>query len=401
MNDLEKGFANIPSGQLPAAGEQPEIELELRERKAIRATEPLPIPSKRFGKKSVAIRRLPKPIADLWMKCVRRLLGYYDEASQVASTKSSHVRAYEAAVATLYRQYLSELDYSGELRGTVTPEDMALGLAREHCGLPASPKADARFRLEACWQTFSIRFHMVTLAQKVAEILAKSRAAEKVRSLWADMIEDIIHTVERDASLAIEEARKSQSNRQLVRTVLFLMEARYQAFSHRADRYFDRKLLEKLKTEARDGFSWAKLTMQQYSRQFREAMDFNLSDQKWLKNNFNVPAEAIVAKWSDLVAHLEGSGSYSQVTSSETREIAKALMGGFLGISKSTAAVCPFGEDRNTDGQLQRLADTSTSAPMDMRMTLPRYIVGHRPESWSAANSPFPVRRCDGGVSLS
>lgn len=180
---------------------------------------------------------------------------------------------------------------------------------------------------------------MVSLAQKVADILAKSQVAEKVQSLWADMIEDIIHTVERDAFLTIEEARKSQSNRQLVRTVLFLLEARYQAFSHRVDRYLDPTQLNKLKREAQNGYSQAKQTMAQHDRQFREAMDFRLSDQKWLKDNYSVPAEAIIAKWSEIIAQLEGRTSYSQVTDSGNREIAKALNGGFRRIGKSMFSI--------------------------------------------------------------
>ncbi|KAG8895917.1 hypothetical protein FRC01_012130, partial [Tulasnella sp. 417] len=211
-NDLEKGLAKIPPSQVPVISAEPKIELD---KTAIRPSEPLPIPSKRFRRNSKELRRLPRPIVDLWLRAVRRLLGYYDEASQVATTRSSHSRAYEAAVSNLYKRYLSELDHSGGPLGSVTPENMALGLAKKHCGLPASPKADARFRVEACWQTFIIRFHIIALAQKVAATLAESRVGENVRSFWADMIEDIIHTVERDASLTMEEAEKSQSNRQL------------------------------------------------------------------------------------------------------------------------------------------------------------------------------------------
>ncbi|KAG8955990.1 hypothetical protein FRC04_006439 [Tulasnella sp. 424] len=328
--DLEKDLAKVPATELPVGGGEAEQELDAREKKTIRSNESLPVPSKRFDKKSHHLVGTPKVIKDAWIKATRRLIGYYDDASKVAATTSSHVRAYEAAVATLHRQYLSELKDSDYVPATITHADMALGLARKACGLPAPPKADVRFRVEACWLTFNIRFHMVTLAQKVAEILVKAKVAEKVRSRWADMIEDIIYSIERDASMAIDLAQKSQSNRQVVRTVLFLMEAQYQASSHRVDRYLIPGRLENLKKEVRDGCAKAKVTMDQYGRLFREAMDFRLPDQQWLKDNYGTPAEAIVAKWAALITRLDGS--YTPITEAEKREIVKALMGGFLGI---------------------------------------------------------------------
>ncbi|KAG8898032.1 hypothetical protein FRC01_011055 [Tulasnella sp. 417] len=340
-NNLEKALEKITPGERAVGGGEAEEELNKQEKKAIRPNEPLPVPSKRFDKKSPHLRPIPKSIKEAWVKATRRLLAYYEDASKVAGTTSSHVRAYEAAVATLYRQYLEELGHSSNLPG-VTPEDMALGLARKHCGLSAPPKADVRFRVEACWLTFNIRFHMITLAQKVAEILVRAKIGEMVRTHWADMIEDIIYSVERDASMAIEVARKSQSNRQIVRTALFLMEAQYQAFSHRVDRYLSPGRLDNLKDEARDGCAKAKVAMEQYSRLFREAMDFRLSDQQWLKDNFGAPAEAIVAKWAALITRLDGG--YTPVTDAEKREIVKALMGGFLGIkTRGHFYQCPNG----------------------------------------------------------
>ncbi|KIO17985.1 hypothetical protein M407DRAFT_32351 [Tulasnella calospora MUT 4182] len=337
--DLEEALEGIPSDELPVG--ETEEELNIREKKAIRSNEPLPVPSKRFGKKSPHLRSIPQSIKEAWVKATRRLIAYYEDASKVAATTSSHVRAYEAAVATLCRQYSDELRHSNGLQGTVTREDMALGLARKHCGLPA-PKADVRFRVEACWLTFNVRFHMVTLAQKVAEILVKAKVGEKVRVYWADMIEDIIYSVERDASMAIEVARKSQSNRQIVRTALFLMEAQYQAFSHRVDRDLYSGRLDNLKTEAREGCAKAKVAMEQYSRLFREAMDLRLSDQHWLKDNYGAPAEAIVAKWAALITRLDGV--YMPVTDAEKREIGKALTGAFLGIdARGQFSQCPNG----------------------------------------------------------
>ncbi|KAG8998674.1 hypothetical protein FRB90_012253 [Tulasnella sp. 427] len=340
--DLETALRKISPADLPVKSGEPEEELDIKEKKAIRPNESLPIPSKRFDLTSRHVRGMPDPVKAAWSKATRRLFACYKDACKAATTTSSHVRAYEAAVATLYRQYLEEIGDPRNLPPMITPEDMALALARKHCGLPAPPKADIRFRVEACWLSFNIRFHVVTLAQKAAEVLAAVKVVNKIQSHWADMIEDIIYSIERDALMTIDIAEESQSYRQVVRSALFLMEAQYQAFSHRVDRYLIPTRVNNLKIEARNGCAKAKVIMDKYGRLFRGAMNTRLSDQTWLKDNYTVPAEAIVAKWAALITRLDGG--YTPVTDAEKREIVKALMGGFLGIkTRGHFYQCPNG----------------------------------------------------------
>ncbi|KAG8955995.1 hypothetical protein FRC04_006444 [Tulasnella sp. 424] len=331
--DLEMALENAGSIELPVDSEGA---IKDRQQRAIGPDEPLPVPSKRFGHKSHYLEQIPAPIKDPWIKAIRRLIAYYLEAAKVARATSSHFQAYEAAVATLHQEYLTELGHPDDLPETVTPEDMALGLARTRCGIPAPPKANVRFRVEACWMTFNIRFQLASFAQEVAEIFVKAEVPKRIQSVWADMIEDILHTVERDALKAIHVARGSQSHRQILRTVLFLLEAQYQTFSHRVDRCLDSTRPQSLNDEARRGCAEAKATMAKYAQQFRDAMDSRPANQQWLEANYITPAESIVAKWAAMETRLEEGSPNNQARDAEKGQVVKALMEGCFGTSKLT-----------------------------------------------------------------
>ncbi|KIO31502.1 hypothetical protein M407DRAFT_67906 [Tulasnella calospora MUT 4182] len=342
--DLEKALEDVRIVGVPVEEKEVAEEQAYQRKQAIRPNEPLPVTSKRFSKKCHHLKQVPQLIKDPWRKATRRLIAYYDEASELARATSAHVQAYEAAVATLSQEYLAELGNSNDLEGSISPEDMALGLARTRCGLPALPKADVRFRVEACWLTFYIRFQLASLAQRVAGIFVKGDVPKEVRSLWADMIEDILDSVERDALLTIEVAQNSHSNRQVVRTVLFLIEAQYQVISHRVDRYLSPIRLRSLKDEARKAYAEAKATVAKYGGQFREAMDSRPADQQWLEDNYIIPADSIFEKWTILLTQLEEGSLNNQAPAAQNSQTVKVLMDKSFGITpRGHFYQCPEG----------------------------------------------------------
>ncbi|KAG9045580.1 hypothetical protein FS837_006067 [Tulasnella sp. UAMH 9824] len=326
--DLEKALEDVKLVRPPVEEKKAAEEPAYQRKQAIPSNEPFPVTSQKFSKKCHHLEQVPQSVKDPWTKATRRLIAYYDEASELARTNSAHVEAYEAAVATLSQEYLAELGHSDDLKGSISPEEMALGLARRRCGLPTLPKADVRFRVEACWLTFGIRFQLASLAQKAAEIFVKADVPTKVRSLWADMIEDILCSVERDALFTIDVARNSHSNRQIVRTVLFLIEAQYQVINHRVHRYLNPTRLGSLKDEARKAYAEAKAAVAKYGGQFREAMDTTTrpTDQQWLEDNYTLPADSNFEKWNTLLTQLEQGSFKNQVTSAQNSQTVKALM---------------------------------------------------------------------------
>ncbi|KIO17978.1 hypothetical protein M407DRAFT_226703 [Tulasnella calospora MUT 4182] len=342
--DLETALEDVKLVGVRVEEKEAAEEQAYQRKQAIPPNEPLPVTSKRFSKKCHHLEQVPQSIKEPWTKATRRLIAYYDEASELASATSAHVQAYEAAVATLSQEYLAELGHSNDLPGSMSPEDMALGLARRRCGLPALPKADVRFQVEACWLTFNIRFQLASLAQKAAGIFVKEDVPQKLRSLWADMIEDILYSVERDALLTIDVALNSQSNRQVVRTVLFLIEAQYQIISHRVDRYLNSIRLGSLKDEVRKAYAEAKAMVAKYGGQFREAMNSRPTDQQWLEDNYITLANSIFEKWTILLTQLEKGSLNNQAPAAQNSQTVKALMDKCFGITpRGHFYQCPKG----------------------------------------------------------
>lgn len=282
-------------------------------------------------RRSAQLHRFPKKLVTGWKQAVRPLLTAYGDAVAVATTDSAHIRAHEAAIKTLYDKHIEEVAIIQELPEHMTHEALALQLARMDSGLSAPPKADKRFKVEAFWVTITIRLQLIQVAQVCLDSPRGQASVKEFRSRWADFIEYIFDTVERDAQIAISTAEGSQSQRQVVRSVLLLLEARYQAFETRVGRYAGVPgQREKLIDQARDGLAEAKKVIAERSRSYRHAMN-SLSEQTWVTDNFSQPGEAIVEKWVGIIQRLNRSVFYSEVTAEEKKSILKAFMSGFLG----------------------------------------------------------------------
>jgi len=212
-----------------------------------------------------------------------------------------------------------------------TLHGVALQMARENCGFAAPPKADLRFRVEACWMTFTIRFQLADLARAVSERLKALGVNKEVRERWWDFCSYIVESVDRDAVLIIKLAQDSQSYKQAVRTALFRLEAQYQMYDVQlAQTQIDNALLlQKFKDNALLGSAAAKRMVADVSREYRNAMAGR--DQEWLQTNFLQPATQVIDRWTALIQRLNRGVIYSEVSTDEKRDIINALSAGFFG----------------------------------------------------------------------
>ncbi|KAG8976377.1 hypothetical protein FRB94_002509, partial [Tulasnella sp. JGI-2019a] len=289
--------------------------------------------------------RVPSDLVNAWKQAALPLLRAYSNAVLVAEKRSAHVQAYEAAVTTLYRRYLEVLEAHPErLVAGSRPQADALALARLHCGLPAPPRADLRFRVEAFWASMSIRLLLVDLAVGMKKHIPTTSIG--TAEAWMDFVAFIIQSIENDAKIAIQVAEGSQSHKQVLKTQVFLMEAQYMAVQHAAECHGEgapQTAVEELKTRTSVGSALAKATVTEARRKFRNAMQ-HLDAQEWADQNFVQPANAIVQKWEDLARRLAGGVFYSDVTTDEKKAILRALMGGQLGLStRGHFYQCPNG----------------------------------------------------------
>ncbi|KAG8861658.1 hypothetical protein FRB96_002615 [Tulasnella sp. 330] len=292
----------------------------------------LPVDSRAFGDRIQLHYRIPDDLAVAWKQAAQPLLVAYTGAVSVAKKRSAHMQAYEAAVTTLYRRNLEYLEAHPErLEEGSRPQAKALLMARLHCGLSAPPRADLRFRVEAFWASLSIRFLLLDLA-----VGMEAHIPTVFKGPWMNFASFIIKSMKNDAKIAIRIAEESQSHRQVIKTQVFLMQARYMASEHAVARHGDGAsggTLEELKEKTRNGASIARRTVAEARRAFRNAMQGRPEDQNWVDQNFVQPANVIIQKWEDLVTRLERGCFYSTVSTEEKKEILRAFMDGHLGFS--------------------------------------------------------------------
>ncbi|KAG8876546.1 hypothetical protein FRB98_007249 [Tulasnella sp. 332] len=292
----------------------------------------LPVDVESFGDQAGSHFPLPTEAVAAWKNVVQILLSAYQQVVRVAENRPTHVQAYEAAITTLHHRYLTEFERHPELlKEGIKPHEEALKQAKRRCGLPAPPRADMRFRVEAFWVTIQIRFLMVQTAQDgIDSVRDRSKGFMMVRDAWMDFIGFLITSIEHDARTAIQLSHASQSHRQVVKTTLLLMEAQYAIAQHDAARRGNGasgQILEELKSRAHSGSTLAKQTIAETSRAYRHAMSGRQEDQEWVDEHFVQPGNGIVDKWESLGERLSRG-----VSNQEKRDILKAFMTGYRGM---------------------------------------------------------------------
>ncbi|KIO21374.1 hypothetical protein M407DRAFT_80478 [Tulasnella calospora MUT 4182] len=303
-----------------------------------------PVSSSRFGSKIKDRHQLPKDLVTAWRSAAYDILRAYDQACTVASTNSAHVRAWEAAVATLHHRYMAEPHRLEGVSPFFSVEEAALAKAKKRCGASSTPKADQRFRVEGCWMTIQIRFLLVQVAQGISEHLRKKGLETLARTHWADFIAYILSSIRRDARLALEMAEKARSYRQVIKTAVLMMEAELQTFSHRLGRQRNGMLLKEFQHDARAGYEAARAETASQANRYRLFTAQGHKDEGWLIENFMEPAQRIIDKWFKLIEQLKKGVVYTEVTDQEKRDILRSFMSGFLGFdTRGHFYQCPNG----------------------------------------------------------
>ncbi|KAG8871650.1 hypothetical protein FRB98_000618 [Tulasnella sp. 332] len=312
----------------------------------------LPVDVKLLGDQVGSYCPLSGEVVTAWNNVAQLLLSAYEQAVRVAESHPAHVQAYEAAVASLYCRYLGEFEHHPELlKEGIRPQDQALDQAKRHCGLLAPPRADIRFRVEAFWVTINIRFLMLRIAEDgMKSIDSYSEAFKVTRSAWMDFVGFLINSIEHDSMIAIQLSENSQSHRQVVKTTLLLMEAQYATAQHATARHIEgapRRILESLKSRARNGSAFAKRTVAETSQAYLHTMSGCQEDQQWVDKHFIQPGNGIVDKWEGLNERLGRGVLHGTVLVEESEAILKASVASLTSMPEFSARgyfyQCPNG----------------------------------------------------------
>ncbi|KAI0028475.1 hypothetical protein K488DRAFT_58479 [Vararia minispora EC-137] len=171
--------------------------------------------------------------ARAWMAAsgVRAILKAYRKVHEVAYTHGPHVKAYAAALATLYRLELAAIA-EDPLRACERPEPAAMVAVNARIGQPPH-KADTRFQAEALFFLLELRFLLAQAAQaRLSSLTTTSEEpnAQHHHRLWASFVQFLHEMCLRDAHKALDLASRSSASRIAARATIHILRAQVEQF---------------------------------------------------------------------------------------------------------------------------------------------------------------------------
>ena len=275
------------------------------------------VPIHEFAKLS-GIQSFPQK----WRDSAAKLLKAYAKAGQVATTRSAHLQAYEAAFSGLYTEALNE----GGDREARRPEQFAMMLAKMRIGQP-KPSADKRFQVEALWVSVRIRFHLAELA--LAWLRALPDTAETTaRHRWLNFTLFLFKSSLKDAELAFNISQDTSSHRKMVQSAVMVEQAKFELFQFN----WTAVLLKEnaLDGETRDGFRFnVEEGIVLFERAREDCRQMYLQsrpdDEEWLILNLDQPVGSLRRQWHDIQLSITRGTVYQSVSREEKQAILQAF----------------------------------------------------------------------------
>ncbi|KAG8218135.1 hypothetical protein J3R82DRAFT_3672 [Butyriboletus roseoflavus] len=280
---------------------------------------------------NTTLHAIDRSVVDVWRKAMHELLSAYKQAVQVAETRSAHKDAWEAAFSYLHE---SEVGVALSDLGTSPRQPMvhAMRVAKIKIGQPR-PLADRRFLVEAIWLTIHIRLLMtdLTVAWLEAVSARTGNGNNPTQQLsWANYIGFLYKSCLRDAGVAFDVAKDSESHRQLSKTALYQMRISLEEF--RFDIIMCKMTDQFKEQEQRLGSAErasclrkeAEELMRTTIAQHREKKT-SVEEMDWLETNFTSVARDIVVEWARIERSIRMDTFYQPVSLEERIAIVKAL----------------------------------------------------------------------------
>ena len=296
-------------------------------------TREIPMPSGAIKTENDALFSISPTVTTTWRQAIKPLVQAYERVMKVATMRSAHIAAWEAAWSCLYDQEL-QLAISDPQRAPRRPREHAMRMARMKVGQP-QPRADKRFLVEAFWDSLKIRFIMAELAVTWLQTVGKNREeyAPQQCQMWALYIAFLLDSCGRDAQIALGIATASESRRQMTHTILHVLRAELERFR------FEIVAAEESRTMAGDArekladraLHSGKEAEDLISRTIRGHLAILPDDgQEWIATNFREIAFDIRNEWYQLEKSLRAATFYQPVSLDEKMAVIKAFSFGWL-----------------------------------------------------------------------
>ncbi|KAL0563436.1 hypothetical protein V5O48_018631, partial [Marasmius crinis-equi] len=273
-----------------------------------------------------------------WFKIISDVHKLYKKVASISRRRSSHVRAYEAALSTLFRLEMAHLGSGDEVGAVNAPEQLALDIVHKNIGQPP-PKADVRYQIEAFLLSVELRFMLGQIATSRMEGLTVTSNEEKEvdhRRLWSSFVEFLYRSCEVDCQKALAIAESSSSSRLAARSATSSLCARFERFRF--------SLLQKReehvragtaqKQEVRQGMvkeiheriqEWTQYMKQAEDTYMRSRQQESLAERAWFRENCRSKIERILQEAHALETHIKRDTFYQSVSLQEKESIVKAF----------------------------------------------------------------------------
>ena len=278
--------------------------------------------------------------ARAWYQVVKDIVNTYRQVVKIANTRGAHVKAYEAALSTLFRIEMQAIA-DDPARATDAPEPAALVIVDRKIGQPP-PKADVRFQIEAYFLSFELRSLVAQIAQSRVEGLPQTSGDPDVaqhRELWTDFVGFLYESCAADAEKAVAIAKNSSASRQAARAEIHKLRFAFEGFRwkvlcEREELFragaFNEAERQRLCRSVRNYKYLLPQSMKHLEQTYlrarpSETMDDLKKERRWLEENCRTKVEAWERECTKLEEFVDKGGFYQPMTLQEREDIVKAF----------------------------------------------------------------------------
>jgi len=338
----ETAAKSIPTGEDFASEDTFTKICDKRKESFGKPDEPLPVNMLRELK---VCHGFSKKEADEWKKIVKDINKVYDAIVNVASMRSAHVKAYEAAMTTLFKLEMEAGALDPSKADGRTQHEAAFAAVNAKIGQPPH-KADRKYHIEAFLLSIELRLMLAQIASaRVAELPLPSNEPNLIRhqQIWITFVRFLYDSCIKDGAKAISLARSCSALRQEVRISMMDLRCNFEKFRFDAlelrrkiqispesgdDQLRMRENLGKLVWQQRVAAQEALLqvrTRYLQNRPINSQKEMN-EEVLWFRENCTFRADKIFAAYKDLLEQvLKAEVFYQSVSLREKQDIVMAL----------------------------------------------------------------------------
>jgi len=271
-----------------------------------------------------------------WKKWSKPFVTIYEKVVSVACTQGPHVKAYHAALSTLYRLELAALE-GDPSRVLHAPESIAIAEVNKKIGQPPH-KADTKYQVEALLISIDIRLQLAEIAESRYEGL--NREELHGRRVWHSLVDFLYISCEHDTEMARKMAERSSAPRQVARcrTKMIRLSIERTRFDVRFQR--DNLILnanltirnrQDLVKRLQDLQSNVTLLLRTAEACYIQGRNCNgdraliAIEQKWFKTECRNPVNKIVQDLEKFIEHIRSDSAYQPLSRKEKADIVAAL----------------------------------------------------------------------------